>query len=363
MIDFANALLRVAKSNHMIWNPFQQKIESVLGIDLGTSSVKLVEISHSGGEKKLINYGEFIGGAVDGVVQTSTLKIPDSQIASIIQEIIGATKITTRDVVVAIPVFSSFSTMIEFPTVSPTELEQAVIYQARQYIPIPLVEVKIDWLPIDFLSNTKTTKVLVIAVPNDVINKYYRLLEAVKLNLVALELETFSVARALINENLAPTIILDMGGHSTDICISEKGIVAVHHNSSLSGSELSKVISRGMGVSLSRAEELKIQKGLAGDAQIADLLIPLINTVLADVQKIVQDYKRQGGSEPTSLILTGGSSRLTGLGDYIQKILNIKTVTGDSFAHLSYPSVLKDVTQDIGPSFSVAIGLALRSIL
>lgn len=347
----------------MIWNPFQQKIESVLGIDIGTSSVKLVEVSHSGGEKKLINYGEFTGGTADGVIQTSSSKIPDSQIASIIQEVISVSKITARDAVVAIPVFSSFSTIIEFPTVSPAELEQAVIYQARQYIPIPLAEVKIDWLPIEFLSNAKTTKVLVIAVPNDVINKYYKLMEAARLNLAAIELETFSVVRALISDNNPDsTIIIDIGGHSTDICIAEKGVVAVHHNSSLSGSELSKVISRGMGVDLSRAEELKVQKGLVGDTQIADLLIPLINTVLADVQKIVQDYGRQGGSEPKLLIITGGSSRLAGLGDYIQRILNVKTIVGNSFELVSFPPILKGITQDISPSFSVAVGLALRDI-
>ena len=111
---------------------------------------------------------------------------------------------------------------------------------------------------------------------------------------------------------------------------------------------------------MARAEELKIEKGLEGDPQIADLLANILNAIFLEVQRLVQSYVQQGGSKPAFLMLCGGSAHTKGLAGYAERILNIKTFVSNPFEGVAYPPALKETLEELGPSFSVALGLALR---
>lgn len=344
----------------MIWNFFASKGKPRLGIDIGTSATKIVEINLQGEKAVLNNYGILRFAQEEISLRSSSFKLMDKQLAATIREIIGAARMQAKDAYMAIPAFSTFSTIIELPRIPKNELNNAVLYEVRKFIPVPLAEVKLDWLVLDFLSKEHTVKVLTIAVPNDIIDMYYRIAKLSGLNLQNIEIETFSAARALEKKKDTPFVILDIGTRNTNITIVEKGIASIHHNVDLSGRELSRVLVRGLGIDMARAEELKVEKGLEGDPQIADLLANILNAIFLEVQRLVQGYAQQGGSKPAFLMLCGGSAHMKGLAAYAERILNIKTFIGNPFESVAYPPALKETLEELGPSFSVALGLALR---
>lgn len=341
---------------------FTKSIPALLGVDLGTSSVKVVEITRTGGRLQLSNYGEITGPMPLTATPASSLKIHDAQVADQIALVLRQAGIHTRDVVLGIPLFSSFSTIIEFPRIPEAELEQAVFSEARKYIPIPLAEVQLDWVKIPFLSTEHVLKVLVVAVPKDILNKYSTIASHAGINVRAMELETFATARALVGPDPDTTLILDVGARSTNISIVAKGMTVVHHNTDISGLELSRAIARSLNIDLPRAEDLKIRKGLEGDAQVRDILASFLDPVVVEIQRIVQDYRQKGGDTPRLLVLTGGSSRLLGFTKYLEQVLVLPVKLSNPFDALSYPTELKATLSQIGASFSVAVGLALRKI-
>lgn len=344
----------------MIWNPFVGKQESRIGIDIGTASIKVVELAYSGEKATLRNYVQFSADGDDNVTHYSALKILDTQVVTIIKRMLEKAAIDAKEAAISIPLFSSFSTLIELPNVSDDDLERAVRYEARKYIPVPMSEVQLDWLKVDHLSSPKSTKVLVVAVPAEIIKQYYNIAHALGLTLRTIELETFSAARALVRGDTQPIVLIDIGSRTTNISIAEKGMVILHYNINVSGFGFTRMLSHGLSVNIERADELKRSEGLNSEGQVVSLVAPLVDKIIDETKKIIEGYMHQGGSRVQTLILTGGSSAMPGLPEYLERGLGIKTALGDPFAGITTPEPLEDTLKGAF-EFTIAVGLALRS--
>src|SRR3989344_1932190 len=131
--------------------PFSRKIRRQLGIDVGTSSIKIVELEKEDNYIKLANYGliedsDFFGEITNGSSVPSGLKISEGDVSALIKQLIDKSKMKTDTAVMSIPIFSSFLTVMELPNLNKKELENAVPFEARSYIPVPLSEVVLDWI-------------------------------------------------------------------------------------------------------------------------------------------------------------------------------------------------------------------------
>src|SRR3989344_467759 len=219
-----------------MFNLFGEK--GKLGIDIGTASIKIVELQKKGQRFELSNYGLFeLKSSVTDSSATAgrgILKLPDEEIMWGIKEVIKKGGMKSKDVVASIPSFSTFSTIIEMPYLSEQDLAKALPYEAKKHIPIPLNEVVLDWSIIDVSSvnpipsagnlgaKPTTVEVFVAAVPKDETARYQRLMKGAGLNLRALELENTALVRALLGNDLSPTAIVNIGGRSTSIVIVNK---------------------------------------------------------------------------------------------------------------------------------------------
>ncbi|MEX2008171.1 MAG: type IV pilus assembly protein PilM [Candidatus Spechtbacterales bacterium] len=346
----------------MIWKPFGTGQSYQLGIDIGTASIKVVELEHVGNRARLTNYVQYSGNGKGSAIHYSALKILDTQVIAIVRQMLERARISTKEASIAIPLFSSFSTLLELPGLSEDELDQAVQYEARKYIPLPMSEVQFDWIKIEHLSGEQKSKVLAVAVPNEVIEKYYRIAKALGLELKHVELETFSAARALLDENKDPVVLLDIGSRTSNISVVEQGVVVMHHNIDVSGFGFTRTLARGLAVDLERADTMKHEQGMAGQKQVAELLGPLLDKIIAEIEKIVEDYINQGGNRAQKIVMTGGSAHMAGLSDYIQQRAHIPTVIGDSLSHIEVSEELKGPMKTKASSFAIAIGLALRTM-
>lgn len=394
--------------------PFSRKARRQLGIDIGTSSIKIVELESDGKHLNLVNYAimdglDFFGEMLANPNVPSTLKMSDEDIALALRQLIDSAKIKTNDAIMSIPVFSSFITVMEMPFINTKELENAVPFEARSYIPVPLSEVVLDWLiipprpqsppkspvvtpsavqPASFsvqgspppenvstdvtgvvkISSQKQDKitVLLIAVPKEVVSKYQRIATAAKLNLKALESESFSLARALVGNDLAATMLIDFGARSTNITIIERGFIYLSHSADFSGKEITKAIARSLNVAPNRAEELKKTIGVTAEGiekGVAQSVSPLVDKLVAEVSRTSDLFFKKENKKIEKIILTGGSAFLPGLKEYLSHSLGLEVVSGNPFARLKVDPVLEPVLkQGLTSTLAVSVGLAAREL-
>ena len=361
-----------------MWNPIQKIFpKKFLGVDVGTSSIKAVELSRSGSQSKLENYGQisssiFYEKALRSF-ERSNLFLSSEDISKAIKTIAKEAGIKTKRVIFSIPDFATFFTNFDLPPMTKEELPEAVKYEARQHIPVPLSEVVLDWQIIKTIpsENKKTSfKILLVAVPKDVINQYEEIAKASQLELLSLEAEVFSLMRALIkNDEKKPVALVDIGAKTTTCSIVDEKILKTSHSFDLSGNDFSFALAKELKIGFAEAEKIKKYYGIKkNEAEtdpkgkaVREILLPLIETVEKEIKGIADDFYRQERKEIEKIIIIGSTVLLPGLKEHFQEFFEKNKVEiGNPFSDIFYPSVLEKTLQEIGPSFAIATGAALR---
>jgi type IV pilus assembly protein PilM len=350
---------------------FGGKSKNALGIDIGTTAVKLVQLYKGAEKPELVTYGEIrLEGEVgEETIQSASLTMPPKEISEMIRELIKETKAKAKNVTLSIPVFEAFINLIEVPVMGDKELAQALPFTARQYVPIPVEEVTLDWQiigekKIDSEGAGKI-EVLLIAVPNDTIKRVGEIAKLSRFDLKAIEVESFGLARALVGQDTTATCIVDMGAKSSDIVIVDNGFVRASHNFDTAGFHISDALARTMNVSFQRAESIKHDRGLnlsQGEKDILEVITPLLDLIVIEIQQIVADYAQNKGRNIEKIILSGGSAQLPGIIDYLADSLNLTVSAANPFHNFDCPPALASIVEEIGPSFAVAAGLAMRGL-
>jgi type IV pilus assembly protein PilM len=349
---------------------FGNKQKSFLGIDIGTSSIKVVQLKKGGDKFELETYGEISTvGYVERLnesFQSTSLKTIEAVTREMVKLILSKSNVDAKNTVMAVPIFSSFTSVIEMPEMNEKELAQAVEFEARKYIPIPASEVELDW---KIIENGKGTKrILLIAVPKEVINKYIRIADSLNLKINALELESFSFARSLMNGDASCACILDIGARTTSLTIVDKGMIQMSHGLDIAGAEMTRVLASSMGVAFKRAEDFKLTHGIDNPESkngeekkdIQEALLTLIDEIMNESERMINEYQSKTGHKIEKIILNGGSARMEGLKEHIEQKLKIKTLIADPWSKIIYSPQLKKTLEEIGPQFSVAVGAAMR---
>ncbi|MBX4190000.1 type IV pilus assembly protein PilM [Candidatus Parcubacteria bacterium] len=350
----------------MAFNLFGSK--SKLGIDIGTASIKIIELEKREGRFGLDNYGLFALSNVKGGPQgdQSILKLPDDEIAWGIKEVLKKSKISARDAVASIPSFSTFSTVIEMPYLSEQDLAKAMPFEARKYVPIPLDEVVLDWSIIGVTGQgaRPTVEVFLAAVPRSETVRYQNIMKNAGLNLKALELENSALTRALIGNDLSPTVIVNIGGRSTSILIVNKGYERLSHNYEVGGFEITKTIAQSLNVNIEKAEELKKKMGLqqVDENIINDAMSSLIDMMAFETKKTIENYETEKGVQISRILLVGGMVNMPNFLRYFKEKIGREVFIGNAFARVVYPKGLENAIGELASTFAVAAGLAMREV-
>lgn len=354
--------------------PFLKKFSSggVLGVDIGTASIKVVELSKEGGRFKLLNYGIFELESQEKTMldNQKVARLPDQDVIWGIQEMLKQSGMKSRQAVVSIPSFSTFSTVISLPYLSEKELAKSIPFEAKKYIPIPLDEVVIDWSIISLLNGagggagktSPTVEVFLAAVRKGEIERLRKIISAAGLNLVAPELENVALVRSLVGNDMSPVAVVNLGGRSTSILVVDGGYERVGHNYEVGGFEITKSIARSMNIDFARAEELKKTIGLNSDnAQIiSEAMLSLIDMMAFETKKTISTYESAKNTKVLKVILIGGLANMPKFMEYFKKKIGLEVSLGNPFARIAYPQELKNLTAELGPVLSTSLGLAMR---
>ncbi len=339
---------------------FSSHSEYYLGVDFGTQSIKAVELKLSKGKPYLTNYG--------WVNVTNIKEVPDAydndyakRLSDALKELFVQMKPTARKAIVAIPSFNGLVLIVDFPRMSEKDVAAAIKFESRRYIPASLDEVNVSWeiLSEDEKDKEKPTmKVLLVAAPKSEVQYYDGLFKDVNIAIDSLELESFSLARSVIGSTKGRFILVDIGAKTTNIVLIENGIVHVSRSVDIGGADMTNAIMQGLNISRERAVALKEggEDFFTGPTKVG---FPSLNFVANEVKRVLDTQK---SDVVESLVLCGGSARLVGLPEYLTQLTGLKVTIGNPLSHIVYDEKASGDIKNLGLSFSVAIGLALREI-
>jgi len=289
------------------FNPFsfiKQKIAPVyLGVDIGTTSIKIVEVERGKQLPRLSNYCILEDKSsllrANTAIQTSSLKLFEDEVVGLLKSALREMKPRTNEAIASLPTFSAFTTILTFPEMSKEDLEKSILFGMKQYIPLPISEVAVDWMKVGEYKDEKgflLQQILLISVPQEQIKKYKKIFKEAGLHLNALEIESLSLVRAVVGGDKTPTFIIDIGSCSTSIVISEGGTIRFSAQSDFGGASLTQAISSGLNINPLRAEELKREKGVedtGSNHELSTIMLPFIDAIINEVKRAEFNYKGQ----------------------------------------------------------------------
>lgn len=353
---------------------FNKKIPNSLGIDIGTKSIRVAEFSRKSDKNFLENYGEMnldiAGAKTFRWFDQATLNPDIKNISAAIAVILEEAGIVSEKAVFSLPDFSTFFITFELPPMNKKEVDNAIMFEARKYIPMPMNDIIIDS---QLMGDKDTTKgnndVLVMAIPKLVVSQYKTIAESCGLELTALEAEVLGLKRALIKPEDGVTCLVEMGYQSTNISIVDNGYVKVSISYDVAGKDLTFGIAENLSVDVSEAEELKRTYGIDSkkNVEVADALIPVLAIVCDKIKKIIREFEAKEGKRVEKILLSGGGARMNGILDFFRVIFgeeeyfrDTKVLIGDAFYKANYYPKLETRLRDINAYFSIAIGEGLR---
>ncbi|MBI2113276.1 MAG: type IV pilus assembly protein PilM [Candidatus Wildermuthbacteria bacterium] len=340
--------------------------QTTLGIDIGTAAIKVVEISKWADRKSLKNYGELQSSRMYEkpfrTFDKNTLLLSSKDVARAIRAILQEANISAKHATFSLPDFSSFFTYFKLPPMSKEEIPEAVKFEARKHIPLPLAQVTFDWQILEKgLGQDQPQKILLVAIPNEVINQYQEIASLAKLQLRSLEAEVFGCIRSSVGDDKRALALLDIGAQSTTVNVLYKKVLRISHSLDIAGNHFTERISQALSTNEKDAEARKLAQGITSK-EFSLILTPLIDMLLLEVRKVGEEFAAIEGKGIEKILLAGGSSQLLGLKDYVEQTLSIQTEVVNPFQHLFYPPILERTLKESGPSYAVALGMALRGL-
>jgi type IV pilus assembly protein PilM len=361
-------------------NLFKKKDSSALGIDVGSSSIKVVQLSKKGGKAVLETYGELSLGPYAGVEIGQSTSLSTEKVVEALSDLMKEKEvnITTKNCAIAIPFASSLMSIIEMPALSYKQLAAMIPLEARKYIPVPISEVTLDWSIIPKeekrvdeddenkkdVSKIEHADVLLVAIHNETISRYSEIVKKTDLQSTFLEIEIFSTMRSVLDQNVAPVLVLDMGASTTKLYIVERGTVRTSHTINRGSQDITNTIAKSLGISVHDAELMKRGIGieLEKEENLKDVVSLVLSYVFSEANQVILNYQRKFNKSLSQIILVGGGSALKGIAELAQANFQIEVVAGNPFMKTEAPAFLEKVLRDTGPEFAVAVGLALRKL-
>jgi type IV pilus assembly protein PilM len=333
----------------------------MIGIDIGSKSIKIIELNKSGQTWTLKSSGAvgYSGQTPDKIIDENEFK----KIADLIKGIIKKVEIKTFEVNISLPEAVVFTRLIKFPLLSEEEVSAAVKWEAEQYIPIPASEAVIQYTILEKNDTTSQTSVLLVATPKVVVEKFVKVLQLAGLTPVVAETELTALTRSLAPQK-GISLLLDIGFSSTDMAIVKDASILFTRSISVAGEAFTRAVSQSLAIEPIQAEEYKKTYGLSDnqlEGKVKRALEPIFRVIIEEIKKAIQFYRsEEKGDAPTSIILTGGASTMPGIVSYLTQNLGIETVVGDPFGKITLDEETKKNLANYASLYSAAVGLAMR---
>ena len=351
-----------------------------IGVDIGSSAIKIVEIKKKGGKAVLETYGAIALGPYADQEAGSVTNLPVEKVVLALKEVLKQSDASGKTLAISIPVQSSLIFNIELPaSIEKEKISSIIPLEARKYIPVPITEVSIDYFIVPkkepsfeemnaVKAPTKEEEkmdVLVVTTQNDAVARYRSIVSQCGLNASFFEIEIFSSIRSNFEHELSPVLLIDFGASRTKLSVVEFGMVTSYHTIDRGGSDISSSISKSLAVSFGEAEKMKKEFGLFGnpaEKSLADIIKVHLDYIFSETNNVLLGYEKKNNRTISKVIFTGGGADMKGLQEVAVNNFQAEVEIGRPFSKVGAPAFLEKVLLTMGPEFAVALGLALRKL-
>lgn len=335
----------------------------MVGIDIGSKSVKIVELEKSATGFSLLASGivGYSGNPVDKLVDEKEI----AGAAEIIKKLHKEAGVSSKDVNISIPESLVFTRTIKFPLLTDAEVSSAIKWESEQYIPIPINEAIIQHtiLERNETSTPPGVLALLVAAPRVMVEKYTKVVVAAGLTPVAVETELIALSRALAPVGKT-VMILDFGATSTDIAITKNTLLSFSRSIPIAGEAFTRAVAQTLGVNATQAEEYKKTYGLSTsqlEGKVKRAVEPILRLAVDEIKKAIQYYQsEEKGEAPSAIIISGGTSGMPDIITMLTSLLGIEVLVASPFAKVATDPETAKKLGPYAPLYSVAVGLALR---
>lgn len=336
---------------------------TAVGIDIGGASIKVVEVEETPKTIMLRTYGELQLGPYDGKPLGEVVALREQNRIEAVTDVMREAGVVGKRGALAMPLASSFLTVLSLSANSQEDLETRIPVEARKYVPLPLTDVTLDWTELPSINaKANSHEIMLAAVENKSLEDYRNLMSTIGMSAEPAEIEAFSLIRSLWKQTDSSLAIFDMGARTIKLYIVRDGILERLHRVGQGGREITRRVAENFNIGFEEAENLKRSYDQSSDqgAQILKITSAVVSAPFSEFRHILEQYEARLGEPIGRVVLSGGVSSTPQLPDFIKDQLGKPVELANPFAKLAYPAFMEDTLMEIGPSFGVALGAALR---
>jgi type IV pilus assembly protein PilM len=344
------------------------RTSNVVGIDIGSSAIKVVELQEKKGVVTLITYGELQLGPYSKKEIGESVILNANQEQEALVDVIRESAVTAKRAVFAMPLSSSFVTNVIIDAEQNVDLSALVRVEARKVIPASLSEVTLDWAEVDSREDkekvtTNKRSVLIAAIQNVALDRFKVLMQFAGIEQPPTEIECFSTIRALYTASDTDMAIIDIGATSTKLYLARRGLLLRLHRIRAGGAIATGRIASVLGIDFETAE-IKKQNADKKEKDFSDMKRAHDSSyerAFKEFRQVIQEYEINNDIKIPAIYVSGGGAMFPGTDVLLQEALGRPVVRANPFSKVAYPAFMQDTVKEIGPSFSVALGAAIRA--
>jgi type IV pilus assembly protein PilM len=340
------------------------KKKDIVGFDIGTDSLKVVQLERRGKLTKLVGYGKLEipeNYIIEGIV-TEPEKLSELTKKFLASGVWG--KITAKRVCTSLPESKVFTRTITLPHMTGNELADAVNWDASQTIPMAMTDLFLDWQVIGpSIDDPKNDEIIYAAAPKAIVNSYLQFFEQLGMEIDSVETSLTAIIRSVVSrKNKDALLLVDIGGKTTNLAILDH-VIQVTGSTLVGGDHITKRISEAFGVDEKEAEKIKKKESADEKAKIREAVDAEVTDITREATKMINYYEdeRKAKKLISKVVICGGSASLSAIVEIFKEKLGISAEIGNPWSNISvYP--LKSVPKEDAPAFANAVGLALLGV-
>ncbi|MDA8597071.1 type IV pilus assembly protein PilM [Candidatus Pacebacteria bacterium] len=336
----------------------------VVGIDVGSASLKVVELEQTEKAITLRTYGELQLGPYAEKDLGEVVSLEPQKLTEALVDVIRESTVKAKNGVLAIPLNSSFVTVVPIKTSSSEEVDAKVKLEARKYIPVPLSDVMLDWSLLNEYGDKEEhiNEVLLAAIQNDAFERYVKLMASIEMPSQPSEIEVFSAIRGVHQPTDETLAIIDLGAETSKLYITKDGALQRIHRVYEGGVTGTKRIAQALNISFAEAEDLKrsYTPEISNAREIFKAYITTVDRSVQEFKRVIEQYEARIEGQVDRVVMIGGGAQFQGVSRHVADLLARDVEFGKPFERVAYPAFMEDVLTEAGTSFATALGAALR---
>lgn len=312
----------------------------------------------------LRTYGELQLGPYANTDLGQSVVLEESKKVAALVDVIREANVKANDGVLAMPLSSSFVTVITVNVGADEDITTKIPVEARKYIPVPMSDVVLDWSELPPIGKTKSSlvEVLLAAIQSESLTDYNNLMQAVQMTSQPSEIEVFSTIRALTHTGRTTSAIIDLGARVSKLYIVRDGNLERIHRVTTGGEAITKKLASLLNTSFIEAENVKrtTDKDSSSTSDVRKASQAVLEAPLQEFKRIIDLYEERIGAPIQATVLVGGVAAGYGVASYVTDVLGKEATIGAPFINVAYPAFMEDTVQALGPIFAPSLGAALR---